>query len=292
MADGIRAGFYFVAFVDLLGQRAKLAQFNDVAPKTDEERAAFQQLMADTAGVVRNERESIARWLAEGVTDEALTKIPLERREEFAHIITRTAFQTGFSDSFVVAFPLQVDGVDEHLSRARSLYDVWTALLGLSVLSLASLAQEIPWRAGIDVGIGMQIFPNEVYGPVLYSAYKLESTVAECPRLVLGRGLLDYLTFIEHLPPTEPLDAFAANMAADCRQLICGSEDGWPMLHILSPVVMKTPGDTHQHARTAAEWISKQVIEHWKAKDEKLFRRYTRLDRYFRACAPVKAENP
>jgi hypothetical protein len=292
MTDGMRSGFYFVAFVDLLGQQAKLARFKAVAPTTDEERAAFRQLVDDTAGVVRNERQSVRQWLAGDVTDEALAKIPPERRAEFAHIITRAAFQTGFSDCFVVAFPMQVDGVDERLSRARSVYDLWTALLGLSVLSLASLAQEIPWRGGIDVGIGTQIFPNEVYGPVLLSAYKLESTVAECPRLVVGRGLLDYLAFTERLPTIEPLDAFAAKMATDCRQMICGSEDGWPMLHVLSPVVLKATKDVPQHARAAAEWISKQVTEHWDAKDEKLFRRYTRLDRYFKACAPVYAGSP
>jgi DNA-binding NarL/FixJ family response regulator len=75
MADGMRSGFYFVAFVDLLGQQAKLARFKGVAPTTDEERAAFRQLVDDTAGVVRNERESVARWLAGDVTDDALAKI-------------------------------------------------------------------------------------------------------------------------------------------------------------------------------------------------------------------------
>jgi hypothetical protein len=58
------------------------------------------------------------------------------------------------------------------------------------------------------------------------SAYALESTVAEFPRLVIGRGLLNYLTFIEHLETAEPLDAFAAHMARDCRQFIVSSDDG------------------------------------------------------------------
>jgi hypothetical protein len=96
--------------------------------------------------------------------------------------------------------------------------------------------------------------------------------------------------FTERLAAVEPLDAFAAKMATDCRQMICGSEDGWPTLHILAPVVMKATSDVPQHARAAAEWIGKQVVEHWNAKDEKLFRRYTRLDRYFKGCAPVYAE--
>jgi hypothetical protein len=43
---------------------------------------------------------------------------------------------------------------------------------------------------------------------------------------VIGRGLLNYLTFIEHLETAEPLDAFAAHMARDCRQIIVSSDDG------------------------------------------------------------------
>ena len=136
---------------------------------------------------------------------------------------------------------MQVDGVDERLSRARAVYDLWTALLGLSVLSLASSAHELPWRGGIDVGIGTQIFPHEVYGPVLLSACKLESTVAEWPRLVVGRGLLDSLAFTERLPTIEPLDAFTAKVATDCRQMICGSEDGWP--HATRPLTRSLEGN-------------------------------------------------
>ena len=53
----------------------------------------------------------------------------------------------------------------------------------------------------------------------------------------------------------------------------------------------KATNDVPQHARAAAEWIGKQVVDHWNAKDEKLFRRITQLDRYFKACAPVYAQN-
>jgi hypothetical protein len=130
----------------------------------------------------------------------------------------------------------------------------------------------------------MLIFPQEVYGPALVCAYKLESTIAEFPRLVIGRGLLNYLTFIEQLPLTEPLDAFTVKMAKNCREFIFESDDGWPMLHVLSSAVMKAPTNTLERARIASAWIGKQVVEHWNAKDEKLYRRYRRLDRYFKAC--------
>ena len=282
--DNMSTRFYFVAFVDLLGQRERLSQFKGV-PRTDEEKNAFSQAMSETGGVVRNVRNSVGEWLTAGkhVTEDTLAKIPAERRDEFTSIVTRQAFQTGFSDCFVVAFPLQADDVEERVSRARAVYDTWSALLGLSVLSLESLAQGIPWRAGIDVGIGMEIFTNEVYGPALFSAYMLESTVAEYPRVVLGRGLLDYLAFIERLAVAEPLDAYSASMAAGSKEFICTSDDGWPMLHMLSPAVIKASANLVETKRTAHKWVREQCFNHWSGKNEKLFRRYTRLAHYFDA---------
>ena len=287
-------GFYFVAFVDLLGQRKKLAGFKGVAPNTDEETKAFFETMAATGGVVRNVRKSVAEWFspAKPISEQAVTNIPSERREQFRAIMNRAARQTGFSDSFVVAFPLRADGVEEDLSWARAAYDTWNALLGLSVMSLGSLAQGIPWRAGIDVGIGMEIFPNEVYGPALLNAYTLESTVAEWPRIVVGRGLLDYLNFLEQRPAAEPLDAFAGRMATSSREFICKSDDGWPMLHILSPAVMKAPGNWAERQSVAHQWVREQVAHVWSARDEKLFRRYTRLLHYFDAFARPRPSAP
>jgi hypothetical protein len=153
------------------------------------------------------------------------------------------------------------------------------------------LAQGIPWRGGIDVGIGMEIFANEVYGPVLLSAYSLESTAAEYPRVVIGRGLINYLEFVHRLPPAEPLDAFAASMAGGAKEFICTSDDGWPMLHFLSPAVMKAPGNHLQNKQTAHNWIREQVKRHWSATDDKLFRRYSRLLHYFDACVSLETQS-
>ena len=66
---------------------------------------------------------------------------------------------------------------------------LWHALLGLACRSLSALQQGIPLRGGIDVGLGTEMFPNEVYGPALLNAYRLESQAAEYPRTALGENL-------------------------------------------------------------------------------------------------------
>ena len=46
-------------------------------------------------------------------------------------------------------------------------------------MMLISLGNGIPLRAGLDVGLGLRgMFPNEVYGPVSVSSYRLESEIA------------------------------------------------------------------------------------------------------------------
>jgi hypothetical protein len=63
------------------------------------------------------------------------------------------------------------------------------------------------------------------------------------------------------------------------------------MLHVLSPAVMKAPGNTLERARVASDWIGSQVSEYWKTRNEKLFRRYIRLDRYFKAFLVDKSKS-
>jgi hypothetical protein len=54
---------------------------------------------------------------------------------------------------------------------------------------------------------------------------------------------------------------------------------------------MKAPGNTLERARVASDWIGSQVSEYWKTRNEKLFRRYIRLDRYFKAFLVDKSKS-
>lgn len=66
------------------------------------------------------------------------------------------------------------------------------------------MASKKAFRAGVEVGLGTELDNGEIYGPVLYKAYELESKVAEYPRIVVGKELINYLTTLvnahEQLP--------------------------------------------------------------------------------------------
>lgn len=250
--------------------------------------------MRDAASLVRNVRNSFAEYfrLRPDPYPASLAHLPPEGREEFAQTQHLKVFQTGFSDSFVIGIPLTPHRrEDEPAVLARVVNDLHNALLALAYLSLEALRQGIPLRGGVDIGLGVEMFPNEVYGPALLSAYRLESQVAEYPRAAIGETLLEYLSFLERQPQDVPLNQFTASMVPHCRRLICPSpDDGWPMLHFLSPVVMAAPGDVVTARHQAEAWVKDQAVRYRAERNSKLFTRYVRLIRYFQAYPPRPPE--
>jgi len=55
---------------------------------------------------------------------------------------------------------------------------VYGMLSSCGAMLLLSLAEKKVFRAGIDIGIGIEIDENEVYGPALFRAYVSKSTTS------------------------------------------------------------------------------------------------------------------
>jgi hypothetical protein len=78
----------------------------------------------------------------------------------------------------------------------NAVYDAFVATCGIGSLSLSI---HLPMRAGLDVGVAMQIDDKEIYGPALESAFYLESKFADkYPRFIVGKELLSYLYWVEN----------------------------------------------------------------------------------------------
>lgn len=209
-----------------------------------------------------------------------LDALPSELREQYLKFRSMTFYQIGFSDSFVISVPL----IEDEHGPGKAANSVWAALYGIAGVALTAMGIGIPLRAGIDIERGTDLFPNEVYGPVLINAYRLETTVAEYPRSVLGDGVLRYLSYLEGLPQTSPSHAYAARRRVDCRDLIrAAPDDGQPMLHILAPAILNLGLPLVEPAARAYDWVKKELAAHRASGNGKLQRRSTRLLRYFNA---------
>lgn len=96
------------------------------------------------------------------------------------------------SDSFIVGVPL---GEEMYSSNDHS-----PIIIGISYLLktcgfvfLMSLFHERVLRAGIDIGGGIELENEEIFGPALIKAYKLEKIKAKYPRIIIGDSLIEYL---------------------------------------------------------------------------------------------------
>jgi hypothetical protein len=279
-AEPLVYGFYGVAFVDLLGQQDELQPLLAI-PHHQGSREAILDVLRRTAGRVRRVRERFGELLAAvSENHQAMAGLSAEQIRDYNRLRTLKFHQVGFSDSFVISVPLG----ERAYGAATPAVNLWAMLYGVAGMSLAAMAEGIPIRAGIDVERGVNVFPQEVYGPALVNAYNLECRAAEYPRAVIGAGLLKYINYLENVRAPEPWGGLPGAMAQECRRLICAApDDQRPMLHFLSSRILRGNSLMDEAAASAYRWATQELVRFTKDGDQKLAGRYGRLVRYFDA---------
>jgi hypothetical protein len=277
----VHYGYFLVAFVDLLGQQEELAKLAAL-PHTPESRLAVEQGIRRTAARVVKTRKAFGDFFRIAATNrQSLAGLTPAQVTEYNRMRSLTFHQIGFSDSFVISVPLTET---TEFGAATAALGVWATLYGLTGMSLASLAEGVPLRAGIDVERGMDIFANEVYGPALMNAYKLECKVAQYPRSVVGDGLMRYLDYLEGLPQINRWSMVPKDLAPQCRRLICPApDDGLHMLHMLSGDILALGEKFTEPASVANKWARQEHQRFEQEGNDKLTGYYARLVRYFEA---------
>lgn len=151
------------------------------------------------------------------------------------------------------------------------------------------LSKKIPIRGGIDFEGGILIAPNgnEIYGPVLNRAYSLESNDAEYPRVLIGKGLIDFLNHASTVQLQDGnIQRYCHSMSERCKGWIVTDEDQKPMVHFLGPSnreLMASIPEGPNYYQDILEPVRLFIIE-CKEKfryHKKLSERYGRLGAYF-----------
>ena len=266
-------GFHVVAFIDLLGQRARLERLQGLEPTANRSDPRWQAL-DEGAHQIQLLRDAFIQALDEAKKPPS-ADVPEADRERLHGLRKFKHSLQVFSDCIAISVPLHQEPSSSLAVAATGLF---ATLYSVAAVMLTGLCHGIPARAGIDVGPGLTgALGEEVYGPVFLNAYKLESTKAEYPRAVVGQGLLDYLDALARLQNEPDRDgALAGRRALDCKnKLLCAApDDGLTMLHYLSPLVAVEP-------RRARAWVHEQCRSYRKNHDHKLETRYRRLLEYF-----------
>ncbi|MEQ1811788.1 MAG: hypothetical protein ABL889_17805 [Terricaulis sp.] len=116
-----------------------------------------------------------------------------------------------FSDSIIASSRLTVEGL-------------WHLLLSLDSLTWNLLQQDVWVRGAVAVG-GVFVDPAIVFGTGINRAYRLESTLAKFPRIILSRDVVGYVSSLSN-------EAEWANVYAGSR--VRRDSDGVYYLHFLT----------------------------------------------------------
>jgi len=279
--DNLLFQHYLVVFFDHLGQRENLRKITGI-PTTEVDKQKFIDSTKESVGRVLNIRDSFMNYFEAASTYVPdATLVPPEFRDEFLASQKRTAINVyGISDAIIIAVPLM--STDENCSAINGIHDAFVATCGIGLLSLSI---HIPMRAGLDVGMATQIDEREIYGPALESAFYLESKLAEYPRFLVGKELINYLLWVENQQCTTRIGAVAKETAKYCREMVIQDTDGRFMLDFLGAKIKESSEnviDTKLVA-SALEFVIDQYKKYLSDENDKLASRYYRLLRYIQS---------
>lgn len=268
---------YLVSFVDILGQRSVLREIKGI-PANEEEKAVFISNIKKTIVKVEVLRRAFKNYFTSAQSHTPNTDlVSPEDRDEFIACQKSEAYFYGFSDSIIIAVPLM--STDENCTAINGVFSSFIATSGIGLLGLAS---NIILRGGLDVGVATEIEEKEIYGPALERAYFLESNMAEYPRFVVGKDLIQYILWVENQEYKTRLGFVAKNVAKKCREMIVQDGDGNFMLDFMGKISKESADNSIGTDVVKQVWdlVVSQYKEYSESDNHKLASRYFRLLRY------------
>jgi len=289
MTETVHIGPYFVAIIDIVGQRDKLKAW--ASPPNN--KAELERLASDvieTAGYVKELRSQFDQLYAAAKQPTGLLDhLDPEKRAWVEGRKQTNLWRRGFSDSYVMTVPCWYE-------QAWGLHaaDIYYSLLGICGLFIWSLAMEKPFRGGVDVGLGIEIDTQEVYGPVTVQAYELESRKAKCPRIMVGEGLLSYLDDLEQKCASDPDGRHTRLNIQNSRGLITRPRGGKPMLDVMGNGVHSVLNHElfGQMVEAGYSFVVREQKRFYQSGPKKLYHRYSQLREYCESRLQVWGVNP
>jgi hypothetical protein len=265
-----RYGNYIASFVDILGQQEELKSVEEIvlnsmdkndATNRKKVKRAFDKTYLPISDLRKAFREEYYSLLNEN-TDKNLTFNRLET--------------TSFSDFVMNYFSL------ENTDMKTPIHGIYFMLFSTSIVFLKMLAKGVKIRGGIDIGVGMEISDKELFGPVLSNVYKLESTVSQYPRIVVGENLIKFLKDAIDITPASNSDKINIEFAKICFNVMIKDTDGVYIVDYLGENFEKYHGhDLTEFKNKAYDALVHEYQLHFNKGNQKLAERYFRVLNYF-----------
>ena len=201
-----------------------------------------------------------------------LTKEQRELDERFFKISINKQL---FSDSMIYYTSLAENLESFPITSVHSL------LTGVASIFIITLSRGVICRGAIEVGIAWEFYENEIYGPALYHAHRLESEVAQYPRVVVGNELCNYIMAECLRKKVNKIDEIRSGIAEKCKLWICRDLDGVNILDYLGKGAKEQPlPDVGDRIDSALEFADKEWNRFKKEGNSKLAGRYFFLRSY------------
>lgn len=284
--------FYLLAFIDVLGQKEVFQELENEA--LSDNHPKLIEAHKQTALFVEKLRSGFKDFFdAYTVDKEPSVKVPPEKMDQFKAMLKSNLKHQRFSDSIQAYVCLHTDQY-----HSNAINGVFGTLLACGGMLLLSLASKKAFRAGIEVGLGTELENGEIYGPVLYKAYELEHKVAEYPRIVIGKELINYLEQLangrQQMEKQVKEDVELCKlMATNCLKMIVRDLDGVLILDYLGDEFMRSINESPERAKEysnvfdlALQFVEAEYAKRKQAGDKKLALRYYLLLNYFKTKNP------
>lgn len=279
----IEFGWYVAGLIDVLNQRERLAAWNDFEGIRRLDKHCVHAIK-DTVGTIVALRDMGRQYIEQfnrssTIPTELAQRYP-ERVAVAQELATSHVQSHTFSDTTVFFAPTANGRGRVHTKTVAGIF------FGLAALHLTALAGKIATRGGIDVGIGCNAFPGEVYGPCLANAYQLESKVAGHPRIVVGSAACEFLREQGRPSSDDPVDVASASVAAWAGGFLFVDSDGKTCLDFAGSQMADTARGIPElrHVFKPAFQFASDSLQRFRAtKNEKLAERYRLLFDYMKS---------
>ena len=288
-SEDVEFKFYVLALFDILNQSALLRRLECLPSSADDPAySEFVQASKKTIGTIdwfrKSVKEMFSIFLAADFCNNPRFSTLSGAQKSALHKHNYVELQMqSFSDLVAMFSPLR--GADGHLT----IRGIYAFLCTCATLIMVGFAKGVAIRGAIEVGIGAEFWPGELYGPVLFNAYRLESTIAQYPRIVVGQKACQYMTSQGVTTDASPADLLRTVTAQLCKSLVCIDHDGAAIVHFLGEGFREIQGEcvgekyptTSDCVKEGLAFVTKEHKRFKKEGNHKLALRYALLRQYY-----------
>lgn len=277
--------YFAVALVDILDQAERLRRITHLPlDQRDPGFTEFIETVKKSYGVINGLRSTFDTFLSAFVKDRPRKTDGLtpNQVELLSRILKIDIKKQQFSDTMIFY---------TSLANVHDLIPI-NGVLGLFLALSATLIMAISigetFRGGMDIGIGSSncLGSGELYGPVLYQAYELESKKAQYPRIVIGDEMRNYILGEMKVIGEEIEIQYRREIAKKCKEMVCIDLDGLTVLDYLGSSVKEFFIDRGDELREsiskAMTFVSSEYERFKNGRNPELAQRYFMLRYYLR----------